>query len=104
MHCKSTEKRTHPTEGMAVARLPAPWFRRSTKTWYVRLNGRQIRLGKSKAEAHQRFAELVATPRVDTPITFAQLVERYLASLAPRVSPRTHYVAACYLRPVLATF
>jgi len=29
-------------------RKPKPWFRKSTRTWYVQLDGRQVPLGPDK--------------------------------------------------------
>jgi integrase len=87
-------------------RIPRPWYRCSKDAWYVELNGRKVRLGKTKSEAYQRFHELQAgvqpVPTAGTDITLTDLAEQYLTDLQRRVTPRTHYVARCYLNPVLA--
>lgn len=37
-----------------------PFFRKFTQTWYVRHNGKQVRLGKDKTEAFQAYHRLMA--------------------------------------------
>ncbi|MBN2024266.1 MAG: phage integrase SAM-like domain-containing protein [Pirellulales bacterium] len=44
-------------------RQPKPWFRKSTKTWYIQLDGRQVPLGKDKEEAHRKFHQLMGGRR-----------------------------------------
>jgi integrase len=88
-------------------RIPRPWYRKGKDAWYVELHGRKVRLGTTKAEAFKRFYELQAGVE---PIPTAEscrwavetLVGLYLDDLRRRVSPRTLYVARCYLNPVLA--
>lgn len=36
-----------------------PWFRKSTRSWYVQLDGRQVPLGKDKQEAKQKYHQLM---------------------------------------------
>ena len=36
-----------------------PWFRKSTRSWYVQLDGRQVPLGKDKLEAKQKYHQLM---------------------------------------------
>ncbi len=43
---------------MPRGRVPRPWLRKSTGTWYTTLDGRQILLGRSKREAYAEFARL----------------------------------------------
>jgi integrase len=40
-------------------RIPKPWYRRSTDSWYLEINGRQIRLGSDKKEADAKYREIV---------------------------------------------
>jgi integrase len=40
-----------------------PWFRKSTKTWYVQIDGRQVPLGKDKDEANRKYHELMSGRR-----------------------------------------
>lgn len=43
-----------------MAGKPKPFFRTQTKSWYCSIDGRQIRLGKSKKEAETKFHELMS--------------------------------------------
>lgn len=58
--------------------MAKPYFRAFTKTWYVNISGKQIRLGKDKEEAHQKFYELMASRDVSHLSTVAQLLDAYL--------------------------
>jgi len=40
-----------------------PWYRKSRRAWFVTLGGRQIKLGKTKKEALDRYHELMAAPK-----------------------------------------
>lgn len=42
-----------------MPRKPKPFFRKQTQSWYCTINGTQIRLGKTKAEADKKFHELM---------------------------------------------
>ena len=44
-------------------RQAKPWFRKSTKTWYVQLDGRQVPLGKDKEQANRKYHELMSGRR-----------------------------------------
>jgi integrase len=91
-----------------AGRIPKPWFRNGKGCWYVCVGGRQVNLGKDKAEAFRRFHRLMAdagqAPPAEggEPLTIAELVERYLEDLGRRATPRTAYVARSYLKPLLA--
>jgi integrase len=43
---------------MTKGRIPKPWHRKATDSWYVCLDGKQVPLGRSKREAHAEFARL----------------------------------------------
>lgn len=43
---------------MARGRIPRPWYRKSMKSWYVTLDGRQVPLGRTKREAMAEFARI----------------------------------------------
>lgn len=43
-----------------MAGKPKPYLRAQTQTWYCSIGGRQIRLGKDKEAAEQKFYELMA--------------------------------------------
>lgn len=42
--------------------FPKPFFRKSRKTWYVELNGKQINLGRDKESAFAAYHKLLACP------------------------------------------
>lgn len=43
-------------------RFPKPWNRKG-RGWFVTLNGRQIKLGKRRKEAFERYQQLIAKPQ-----------------------------------------
>lgn len=43
-----------------MARHPSPWFRAGKGAWYVKVDGRQIRLGTDKGEALRAYHALMA--------------------------------------------
>lgn len=48
-------------------RIPQPWFRAATNSWYVWLEGWQIPLGKIEQQARKTFRRLTAGKRRDRP-------------------------------------
>lgn len=40
-------------------RIAKPWFRASTQSWYVTLDGRQVCLGRDQSEAQTAFNEIM---------------------------------------------
>ena len=44
-------------------RVPKPWYRKSTRSWFVQLDGRQVPLGRDKQEAHRKYHSLMAGRR-----------------------------------------
>jgi integrase len=61
-----------------------PWFRRQNQTWYAKINGKQIRLSRDRAEARRIFHRLVAQGGLPTHRPLRECVEHYLATLAPK--------------------
>lgn len=64
-----------------MARRPKPWYWKARKSWYVTINGCRHRLGTTKAEADQRFAELRRSPpekRVATAESLAGIIDVFL--------------------------
>jgi excisionase family DNA binding protein len=49
-------------------RIPQPWFRASTKTWYVWMEGRQIPLGKVEQQARKTFRRLMTSKKRNRPV------------------------------------
>lgn len=74
-----------------MARTPKPWYRKSKKAWYVFRNGKQVRLGKTKTEATQRFYELMAEKPVEIARgSVAELCEQYMDWLEKNRASRTY--------------
>jgi len=65
-----------------------PWFRTSHRAWYVKIGGRQVRLGTDHEAAMERFRELMAGGG-EGPVTVARLAELFLADAGRRLRPNT---------------
>jgi integrase len=61
-----------------------PWFRKQNKTWYVEINGTQVRLSKDKAEAKRKWLKLMAEGELPQDRWLSECVEHYLESLIPK--------------------
>jgi len=46
-----------------MARHPRPWYRKSRKTWFVVIDGKQVNLGPEKEAAFRLFHQLKGRPR-----------------------------------------
>ncbi len=46
-----------------MARQPKPWYRKDRKAWFVTIDGKRHNLGKNKAEAFDRFHQLMTKPK-----------------------------------------
>jgi integrase len=73
-------------------RVPKPWFREQTQSWYVKINGVQHPLGKDKKEADKAYHRLMAgeglaKPTKDLPL--GGLVEQFLTDCEKTVTPET---------------
>lgn len=60
-----------------------PWYRKQNQTWYVELNGRQVRLSKDKAEAKRMWLKLLAEGGQPQDSFLHACVENYLDGLTP---------------------
>ena len=45
-----------------MARHPRPWFRKSRRTWYVEIDGKQHNLGTDREQAFERYYRLMSQP------------------------------------------
>ncbi len=74
-------------------RIPRPWHRAGTDSWYVTLDGRQILLGKTKREAHAEFARIMNARGQGVTgggrITVADLAGLWLDDCARRLAETT---------------
>lgn len=84
-----------------MPRPSKPWWRASSRTWVVKLNGQLHTLGKDKATATRRFHELKAEGRAvpsaqaDTPL--GALIAEYLEYQTSRITPACHRSYQWYL-------
>lgn len=77
---------------MARGRIPKPWLRKSTGTWYTWLDGKQVALGKGKREAHAEFARLTVhrgKGAAGGRIAVRQLADLWLAGCERELAPST---------------
>lgn len=80
-----------------MGRNNQPWYRKSTRSWYVWHDGKQVRLAGDKKEAweawHRLYAQSFGLTQVDStgeqPPTVSELVERYWQAKLPQWKPRT---------------
>jgi integrase len=78
-------------------RIPRPWHRATTDSWFVTLDGKQVPLGKSKREAWAEFHRIMAArgevPQVNERITVRELADLWLLDCEHRLKPETvqHY-------------
>src|SRR4051794_1444177 len=84
-------------------KIPKPWFRKQTQSWYVCINDVQHNLGKDKKEADKAFHHLMAGEGLAKPtkeLPLGGLVEQFLADCEKTVTPET----ASWYRVFLADF
>jgi integrase len=78
-----------------MARKPSgPWWRADRGAYYVKLNGKQVRLDADHAKAIERFNALIAAPEV---LTVAKLVSLFLADARARIAKATLVTYRCHL-------
>ncbi len=56
-----------------MARRPKPWYRKARRSWFVTIAGVQHNLGPEKAEAHERFYQLMRQPKRQKVATWSLL-------------------------------
>lgn len=85
--------------GRLKMRHPKPFFRKFTKSWYVTIKGRQYPLGPDRAEAWQKYHELMANrDKLSGPsLTVAAVFDAYLEWLQKHRSKGTYDKAVHYL-------
>lgn len=77
---------------------PKPFFRKSRGTWYLQLDGKQVSLGKDRAEAFRRYHELMAATPLDRTrrlesdhgLRLTELFDRFLSWVEKRHAPATY--------------
>jgi integrase/recombinase XerC len=83
-----------------MPRPPKLWRRKGRPGWYATLDGRQVNLGDSRAEAEREFHRRKALQQSVPPskATIGRLVAGYLAWAEPRVKPKTFANYRSYLQ------
>ncbi len=80
-------------------RKPKPWFRKSTKSWYVQIDGVQVPLGRDKEEAQQKYHRLMAgRPNGQTVGRVDALLDEFLEFVRSNQAPETYRLYRRYLR------
>ena len=81
-------------------RIPKPFYRTQTKTWYVQIGKKQHPLGSNEAEAIQQYHLLMAgSQAADDDTTAATIIATFLAWDKEHRSTDTHEF---YSRPLLS--
>ncbi len=77
-----------------------PWLRKSTGTWHVWVNNKQVYLGRDKKEAHAKFHRLMDRGKLPSSYTVRQIIVAYWDWAKDHLAPST-----CDRRkPLLETF
>jgi len=85
-------------------RQAKPWFRKSTKTWYVQLDGRQVPLGKDKEQANRKYHELMSGRRGGHTIhRVDELLDEYLEHVERNQAKGSYRLYRHYIRSFNAT-
>jgi integrase len=72
--------------------LPQPFFRNSVRCWYVKINGRQVRLHPDRAQSYALFYKLMSESGGEktSDLQVSDIVNKFLAELALTKSASTH--------------
>jgi len=85
-------------------RVPQPWFRKSTRSWYVQMDGRQVPLGRDKEEAQRKYHSLMAGRRNGQSIKRVdELLDEYLEHVNRNQKPGTYRLYKHYYKTLLST-
>jgi integrase len=70
-------------------RIPKMWFRKQTGAWYVKIDGKQINLGKDKEKAHRQYRRLLDSGNPELH-TVRQVLELHWQWLKKNRRPTTY--------------
>ena len=85
-------------------RTSKPWFRKSTRSWYVQIDGVQVPLGRDKDEAQQKYHRLMAgRPNGQTVGRVDALLDEFLEFVRCNQAAETYRLYKRYLRSFNAT-
>jgi integrase len=82
-------------------RIPQPYWRKQARTWYVQLGKKQIRLGRNKKEAFEKYHEIMAD-RGTAAVHYEKIVpllDDYLEWVKQNREPLTFEKAVRHLQP-----
>ena len=79
-------------------RKPKPWFRKSTRSWYAQIDGRQVPLGRDKQEAQRKYHSLMAGRRNGHSIgRVDELLDEFLEHVEHNQKPNTYRLYKSYI-------
>jgi integrase len=85
-------------------RQPKPFFRKSTQSYYVKINRKFIPLGKDEGKAHEEYHKIMAGRQpVTTDSPVANLVGQFLTHCERHKKPQTYKWYRQWLRAFVAT-
>jgi len=92
--------------GTCTLRQPQPWKRKQNGTWYIKLNGRQVPLGRDKSAAFAEYHRIMTerqsapskAPAAQTELTVARLLGMFLTWCETHQSTGTYGWYLDYLR------
>jgi hypothetical protein len=85
-------------------RKAKPWFRKSTRSWYVQVDGRQVPLGRDKQEAQRKYHSLMAGRRNGHSIgRVDELLDEYLEHVQRNQKPGTYRLYRHYYTSLVAS-
>lgn len=79
-------------------RQPKPFFRKQTQSWYVQLDGKQIRLGKDESEAWKEYHRLMEGASLSSGTAVVHLLDEFLDWLKDNRSDGTYQWYRRHLR------
>jgi len=79
-------------------RKPKPWFRKSTRSWYAQIDGRQVPLGRDKDDAQRKYHGLMAGRRSGHSIgRVDELLDEFLEHVQRNQKPNTYRLYKGYI-------
>jgi integrase len=78
------------------------FFRSGTKSWYVKIDGKFVPLGRDERAARQKYQQLVPPEAREDTDDVQTLVAAYLGYVASNLSPGTYGIASTHLNSFLA--
>jgi integrase len=81
-------------------RIPKPFYRKQTKSWYVQIGAKQINLGRDEDKAKEKYHELMAGRQEPSPkLKVSELIDKFLVWSKANRAPGTFKWYEKYLKP-----